>query len=133
VREIAEQREERLLTQILTQIQKTRLNLADLKREVDVLLKMREQELQRQTPAAQLQVTYAQMRALEIMQKDVAEQLQKLEALRLQQMKIYDAARMAREVIAEVRNKQEAVYSYEQARQEQKRLDDNFSSRRGRY
>jgi flagellar export protein FliJ len=131
LREIAEQREERLLTQILVQINSTRQSLDELKTQVNALLRRREQELQERTPAAQLHVNYAQMRALEAMQKDVTDQLAQLETLRLQQVKIYDAARCARELVAAVREQQFERFIYERARQEQMMMDDMFISRRG--
>ena len=129
VREIAEEREERLLTQILGQIAKTRQELHDLKAQVDMLLRRSEGELARSISAAQMHITYGQMRALELMQKDVAEQLGKLEALRDQQMKNYAAARRNREVLSELREGQEERFHYEQSRQEQALMDDNFAAR----
>jgi flagellar export protein FliJ len=133
LREIAEQREERLLTRILAQVASTRQSLDELKLQVASLLTTRERELQSQTSAAQLQITYAQMRALELMQRDVSDQLSKLELLRQQQMKTYEAARRAREVVASLRETQWQSYLYQQARQEQKLMDDNFISRHARH
>jgi flagellar FliJ protein len=129
VREIAEEREERLLTQILGQIAKTRQELNDLKAQVDMLLRRSETELTTSISAAQLHITYGQMRALELMQKDVAEQLAKLETLRDQQMKIYAAARQNREVLSALREDQIERYRYLLSRQEQALMDDNFSAR----
>ena len=129
VREIAEQREERLLTQILAQISATRHELQALESKVQLLLEQSKQELASSIKAAQLNVTYGHMRALQAMQKDVVEQLAKLEFLRDQQMKIYAAARRNREVLSELREGQLARFQYQQARQEQALMDDNFSAR----
>lgn len=129
VREIAEEKEERLLTQILSQIAATRQELNDLKASVDMLLRRSERELATWISAAQLHITYGQMRALEVMQKDVAEQLLKLEALRDQQMKIYGAARRHREVLSQLREDQLEQYRYQLSRQEQALMDDNFAAR----
>jgi flagellar export protein FliJ len=129
LREIAEQREERLLTRILAQITSTRQSLDELQQEVSTLLRLRERELQTSAPAAKLHITYAQMRSLEVMQREVNEQLAKLEGLRQQQMKVYEAAHRAREVVAGLRENQLQAYLYQQARAEQKLMDDNFIAR----
>jgi flagellar FliJ protein len=132
VREIAEEREERLLTQILAQISATRQELHTLEGQVQMLLERSERELASSIKAAQLNITYGHMRALEGMQKDVTGQLAKLESLRDQQMKIYAAARKNREVLSDLRESQLASFQYRQGRQEQALMDDNFSSRRRR-
>ena len=129
VREIAEEREERLLTQILGQIAKTQQELQELQAQVELLLRRSERELASSISAAQLHITYGQMRALELMQKDLAEQLVKLEGLRDQQMKVYAAARRNREVLSELREAQLEKFQYELSRQEQALMDDNFSAR----
>ncbi len=129
VREIAEEREERLLTQILGQISSTRQELHTLEVQVQLLLERSERELASSIKAAQLRVTYGHMRALEGMQKDVTGQLTKLESLREQQMKIYAAARKNRELLSDLRESQLASFHYQQGRQEQALMDDNFSSR----
>jgi flagellar FliJ protein len=129
VREIAEEKEERLLTQILAQIAKTKQELNDLKAQVDMLLRRTEAELATSISAAQLHITYGQMRALELMQKDVSEQLVKLELLRDQQMKIYAAARRNRQVISQLREDQIERFRYTLSRQEQALMDDNFAAR----
>jgi flagellar FliJ protein len=129
VREIAEEREERLLTQILGQIAKTRQELHDLQAQVALLLERSERDLKSSMAAAQLHITYAQMRALELMQKDVIEQLGKLESLRDHQMNIYRAARRNREVLTELREDQKERFAYEAMRREQSLMDDNFAAR----
>ena len=129
VREIAEEKEERLLTQILSQIAKTQQELHELKAQVDMLLRRSEDELASSISAAQLHITYGHMRALELMQKDVAEQLVKLESLRDQQMKVYAAARRSREVLSELREAQMERFRYDLLRQEQALMDDNFAAR----
>jgi flagellar FliJ protein len=132
LREIDEEREERLLGQILSQIASTRLELDDLQLQVDNLLRSREQQLQTTTSAAQLQITYGHMRALEVLQKDVAVQIDNLETLRDQQMRIYQNARRNREVVTSLRDQQQAVYREMRKRKEQAQMDDNFAARLAR-
>jgi len=132
LREIDEEREEKLLGQILSQITSTRLELEDLHRQVENLLRSREQQLQTTTSAAQLQITYGHMRALEILQKDVKEQIANLEELRDQQMNIYQNARRNREVVTSLRDQQRLVYREMKKRQEQALMDDNFAARLAR-
>jgi flagellar FliJ protein len=132
LREIDEEREERLLGQILSEITSTRLELDDLHRQVENLLRSREQQLQTTTSAAQLQITYGHMRALENLQKDVTEQIKNLEGLRDQQMRIYQNARRNREVVSSLRDQQQVVYRELKKRQEQSLMDDNFAARLSR-
>jgi flagellar export protein FliJ len=130
VRQIAEEREERLLTQILAQIATTRRELNELQEQVTLLIERSQREMQSSIAAAQLQITYGHWRALETMQKDVAEQLSKLEELRDLQMSKYGEARRNREVLTQLREDQMDRFRYEVARREQSLMDDNFSSRR---
>lgn len=133
LRQIKEDEEERSLSQILFQIAEARNTLLDLHRQVEALLRRRELDIQQPLTAANLHISYGQMRALENMEKDLRDQLGKLEALRIQQMKVYEAARRDRELLSGMRKKQHEQYRYEQARREQNTMDDNFGSRRNRH
>ena len=130
VREIAEDREERRLAYILSQIGRARQSLRECQTQNSNLILVREAQICKQLSAAQLQISYNQLRALEIMQKEIQSQLNNLESLRDQQMKIYEAAHRDREVISGMREKQLAVFQHEQARREQNSMDDTFASRR---
>jgi len=130
VREIAEDREERRLAYILSQIGRARQSLREVQTQNSNLILVREAQIRKQLSAAQLQISYNQLRALEIMQKEIQSQLSNLETLRDQQTKIYEAAHRDREVISGMREKQLGRFQYEQARREQNSMDDTFASRR---
>jgi flagellar export protein FliJ len=132
LKEIAEEREERLLGQILSQLAKAKATLADLQGQHTESIRRREAELQRIISATELHVFYGEMRALEERQQHIQDQIQKLEMLRGQQMKAYETAHQARELLSNMREEQLDKFRYEQARREQNTQDDNFSSRRAR-
>jgi flagellar export protein FliJ len=130
LREIAEDREERHLAQILSQIARTRLSLRECQTQNMNLIRAREGQIRRQLSGAQLQITYNQLRSLELMQKEIQDQLDKLEVVRDQQMKTYEAAHRDREALSQIREKQLQHFRYEQSRREQSTMDDTFASRR---
>ena len=58
--------------------------------------------------------------------------IQKREEARDRQLIIYEAARRNREMLTDMREKKRAAYDAETNKREQKALDDNYISRRGR-
>jgi flagellar export protein FliJ len=130
LREIAEEREERLLGQILQQIAQATQVIADLQAQRVHLIRQREADLQNQMSAAELHMSYTQLRALEDKQKPAAQHLTQLENLRIQQLKIYEAAHRNRELLTGMREEQLDTHRLEQTKVEQSVMDDNFISRR---
>jgi flagellar export protein FliJ len=130
LREIAEQREERLLGQIQGQIVQARQFLVDLAAQREELFRIREQALQQSTSAVDLLHSYEQVRNVERLEQSGREQIVKLETLRDQQMKIYQAAHRKAEVLTEMRSDQKEMFYKELTKKEQGVMDDNFSSRR---
>ena len=132
LREIAEEREERLLGQIQQQIGMVRENLTHMAARRVEIQQEREAELRARTSAALLQSSYAQIAALDLARQQAEEKLTKLEALRSEQMKIYTNAHRNRELLADMRETQHGEFVAARALREQKTMDDNFMSRRGR-
>ena len=132
LREIAEEREERLLGKILQQIRLLQDNLASIEVRREEIKQEREADLRARTSAAQLQSFYGQLAALELAKQQGQEHLTKLEALRAQQMKLYATAHRNRELLADMRETQREQFLAARALQEQKTMDDNFVSRRSR-
>ncbi len=130
LREISEQREERLLGQIQSQIVKSRQSLADLAAQREELFRVREEALQQSTSAVDLLHSYEQVRNVERLEESGREQLAKLITLRDQQMKIYQGAHVKTEVLREMRSGQKETFYKELTKREQSVMDDNFSSRR---
>jgi flagellar export protein FliJ len=130
LREIAEQREERLLGQILNQIVQGRQTLADLEVQRRNLIAQRELALQQTTSAFDIMGFYGRMQEIDTLEATGREHLAKLVTLREQQMKVYEAAHRNRELLSGMKGEQLEAYRREQTRQEQNAMDDNFSSRR---
>jgi flagellar export protein FliJ len=130
LREIAEQREERLLGQILNQISQSRQTLSDLEVQRRDLVAQRELALQQTASAFDITHFYDRIRQIDEMERIAREQVAKLAALREQQMKIYETAHRNRELLSGMRSDQLDAFEREQTRQEQNAMDDNFSSRR---
>jgi len=130
LREIAEQREERLLGQIHNQIAESRQTLADLASQRQAVIQQREQALLRLTSGFDLMDSYAQVRVIEGLEDKGREHLAKLSVLRDQQMKIYEAAHRDAELLLDIREDRKNEFQRQREKQEQSALDDNFSSRR---
>jgi flagellar FliJ protein len=130
LREIAEQREERLLGQIQGQIVQARQSLVDLAAQRVALFHAREQALQQSTSAVDLLNSYELVRGVERLETSGREQLAKLITLRDQQMKIYQGAHQKAEVLTEMRGDQKELFYKELTKREQSTMDDNFNSRR---
>jgi flagellar export protein FliJ len=130
LREIAEQREECLLGQILNQMVQSRQTLADLEAQRRGLIVRRELALQETTSAFDIVGFYCRMNEIDDLERTGREHLAKLTALREQQMKIYEIAHRNRELLSGMRSDQREIFLREQTRQEQNAMDDNFSSRR---
>ena len=130
VREIAEQREERLLGQILAQIAQAHQTLTNLTEQRRAIINQRESSLQQQTSAFEITRSYEAIRTIDELEKSCITQLAKLEALKDQQMKAYEVAHRNQELLSGLREKQLAHYQQEQTRKEQSVMDDTFGSRR---
>jgi flagellar export protein FliJ len=132
LREIAEDREERLLMQIRQQMAQSQQELVELDARCIAVIAQRESELTNQIPATELQDSYMQISVLEERKRIVREHLLKLETLRLQQMKIYETAHRDLEVIKQIREEKLVLFQREQVRREQHDMDDNFAARKAR-
>lgn len=128
VRQIAEDREERLLTQILQQMVQCRQSLAELAVRRTNLVVQRERTLQAKTSAAELLFLNAQMSVVQQLQTSGNQHLVDLEKLREKQLKAYEAAHCAQKLLATMREEQLDRFAVEQARAEQRQMDDRFSA-----
>ena len=133
VRKIAEDREERLLSQILQQMAECRQSLADLASRRATLLRERERALEAKTSAAELIVLQAQARVVEGLEESGKQHLASLEKLRVQQMRVYETAYGNRKLLATMREQQLDSFRAEQARAEQKEMDDRFAAASARH
>jgi flagellar FliJ protein len=132
LREIHEEREEQVLTQILARITQTREQLAAIQGQVAGAVLRREAQLSRQMSVAELHAAYALVQVLKARCGELVEEIRQLEQLRDKQILIYQAAHQNREVLSTMRAQQKESFRVEQGRREQTALDDIFMARRGR-
>ncbi len=92
----------------------------------------RDSDLGRGITSVHLQAEYEEELALRQEIERLKVQLQQLHARRQECLKTYEAARRNREVLDELRVQQFEAYRRDQAKREQKTLDDVFLSRRRR-
>ena len=132
VRTIIEEREEGILQKLLFDISKV---FDDLER-IDTQIE--EADASRHAAALTLCIgldvhaSYGEVKELKQRRKDFEEKIQKLEEARDKQLTLYEAARRNREMLTDMRAKKRAAYDAEMNKREQKTLDDNYISRRGR-
>ncbi len=129
LREIEEQREERALMEILVELARTREKITALAAQGADAVRRREISLAASLPAAELNTLYARVQLAKKQREVAEEQLRSLEAHRATQTARYQAARQARELLTGMRDEQRTSFMATRARQEQKSLDDIFSSR----
>jgi flagellar export protein FliJ len=132
VRESIEQREERALQRIQLEMARVARQIEELNEAMARAHVAREQALRQTMPGGELQSMLWQVQAAAEVKKTLLVTLQGLEELRLQQMKVYQAAHRDHETMINMRNEQRDAYNVEQARGEQKYLDDIFMARRHR-
>ena len=130
LREITEQREERLLGQILNQIVASRQTLAELETQRRSLRMQRDLALQQTTSAFQILGFDAQMGHIDDLEVAGREHLAKLATLREHQISIYETAHRDRELLSGMKHERQELFQAEQVRQEQRVMDDNFASRK---
>lgn len=132
VRENAELREERVLSQILAQINETRRSIERIDSDLAGTLAARLSEVQHPLLASHLHSSYARRALLQQARNDLDQQISQWFHLRDRQMSIYQAARRDREMITDLREQHQRNQERQLARLEQIALDETFLARRGR-
>lgn len=84
------------------------------------------EELQEGTRGIVLQLAAEWDAGARRVQAEIRKQVEAAEQLRLQQLQVYRKARQKREVLADLRERQETSYDQEQLRQLQRVLDESF-------
>jgi flagellar export protein FliJ len=132
VKESIEQREERALQKIQLEMARMARQIEDLNNAIAKAQVAWQLALTRSMPGGELKSMLGQVHALGELKKALLNTLHGLEELRLQQMTLYQAAHRDHETLINLSNEQRDVYEVEQARFEQKYLDDIFMARRHR-
>jgi len=132
IRGVLEEKEERLLQQILGEIAQTREALARTADEIAESDASRRSEVFQTRVGHNIHAFYGRMNELKQNRKNLEEQLEKLEQLRAMQIAVYETARRNREMLTGMHEEQRSAYETGLARLEQKTIDDNYIARRGR-
>lgn len=129
-RESIEQREYLALERMQQEIAQMEKRLRECEQRQAAAITHREADLGRGTPSVHLQAAYEDELTLEKQRDKLRAQLQELKGNRQQRVKAYETARQKREVLHDLRARQLDAYRRDQAKREQKALDDAFLSRR---
>jgi len=132
VRENAEKREERALKKIQLEKANASRQLEELNAEIVNAQQAREEAMQQLIPAFQLHDYLRRSQAVEEMKRTLLHRLHFLGLESERQMKVYQAAHRDREALTHMLEEQREAYEQEQARNQQKQLDDLFMARRHR-
>jgi flagellar export protein FliJ len=132
VRESLEKREERALQKIQLEMARVSHQIEELTARIAKSHNARELAMAQPIPARDLHTLLWEVQAAAEEKKALHHDLQTLEQQRDQQIKVYRQAHRDRETMTDMSNKQRDIYEQEQARAQQKSLDDIFIARRHR-
>ena len=130
LKQVAEEREERAMEEILRKIAREQQELGDLAAARKRLSEQCEAALRSKTSGAELLFVRGQIRALEGRESNARENLAHLVEQRQAQMKVYETAHRNRELLSRMREEQIEYFRRKQALKEQMQMDDIFSCRR---
>src|SRR5580698_1325595 len=119
VRGIVEEREERLLQQILFEISQAIEALALTDAELNGTNASRSNEVFKQLAGYNVHASYGEMKDLKQSRIELEEKIEKLKQLRDKQVKVYEAARRNREMLTDMHKTQRHAYDSGLARREQ--------------
>jgi flagellar export protein FliJ len=132
VRESLERREELALMKIQLEMARVRHEIEKVDAELAEAQRIREESMRQPIPAAQLQSMLYAAEAATDRKKKLLAALMELERRRGEQMRTYQTVRRARQVLTDLRAQHLEAWELEQARAQQKMLDDIFVSRNQR-
>jgi len=132
VRESIEQREERVLQRIQLEMARVSRQIEELSVQIERTCDAQIEALQKPIPAGILHGLLWEVQAAEDRRKVLLSTLQTLELQRDKQLKIYQTAHRNHETLISMKREQRAAFELEQARNQQKSLDDIFMARHHR-
>jgi len=127
VRLIREQREERLLQQVLFQIRQTMAQMAAVDAELERVGVQRAEHVFQPMAAHQLHGSYSELGYLRQKRKELESALAQLEDAKDKQRASYEAARRDRKMLTEMRERQHSVFQFDADKREQRKVDEYFS------
>ena len=125
-RESVEHSEEATLHRIVQEIAEAELEVQQVEERQTRLRERRERDLTGNLPAVYLLEIAERESELQKIADGLRLRLQQLEAQRVKQLAVYQAAHQDREVLSELRKRQRQAHQLNQRRQEQRTLDDLF-------
>lgn len=132
LREVVEEREERLLLRIVKEIAALTESVDGVDAELAAADAARRAELARPSNGACLRAWYAHIEELRERRGGFEQKIKQLEELRDKQMQVYQTARRDRQMLDEMRDQQQAAYESSTARREQSTIDDRFGAQHAR-
>jgi flagellar FliJ protein len=132
IRGIVEEQEERMLQRILFEMAQTVEGIERINAELAGSNASRQAEVFKPVAGYNIHASYEKIMALKAEKMELEEKLQKLEQLRDRQLAVYTGARRNREMLTDMCEEKRGVYETDMARRDQRNLDDNHMSRRGR-
>ncbi len=132
LREGVERREERALQKLQLEVSRLTLRVEELAEQSKRTHDTQTHVLEQPVAACHLHALQSALMTIEENRRALLAEIQRLKQERDRQMTVYQAARRDRELLAQMKANQFEVYEKYSRRQEQKKLDDIFISRRGR-
>ncbi len=130
VREAAEQREERALQDITSDIDSATQSLEEVKRVLSEMEKTRQEIPESLQSGYNVQAWYGQREILTESKRQLLERIDKLKVLRGQQMMAYRNARQHREVLDNLRERVFVEFEADLDRRDQRAMDDQHNAQR---
>lgn len=130
VREAAEQREERALQDITSNIDSATQSLEEVKRMLSEMDMGRQEMPESIQSGYNVQAWYGQREILTESKKQLLERIDKLKVLRGQQMMAYRSARQHREVLDNLRERGLVEFEADLDRRDQRAMDDQHNAQR---
>lgn len=132
VRKIREEREERMLQQIQYELNQAKNVLEQVDAALERTNSKRRDVLHQMQAGHDVHGSYGEIAALKQNRSDILAHMEKLNELRLRQVKVLESARADREMLTDMRDDQRDAYQAGMTKREQKALDDNFGAKFGR-
>jgi flagellar export protein FliJ len=132
LRESIERREENALKKIQLEMARVSRQIDELNAKIAGAQVERDTELRQPMPAGHLQAMLAETQSTVETRDALQETLRELDLQRRKQLKVYQTAHRDHEMLIDMRNRQRDAYLQEQARLQQKYLDDIFIARHHR-
>lgn len=132
LRELAEEREERLLQSIHGEIARASESLDQKTAEIEAVCASRDSNTSEPLLAVELQSSYAKLDTLGDSRKQLMEHIGKLQELKDRQVVAYRTALQAREALGQIRSQRQSEHETRIARQEDRNVDDAFGAKYAR-